>query len=428
MTAQLKRSLSLVQLVFYGVGTIVGAGIYSVFGAAAGEAGGFVWVSFVLAGVTALLTVLSYAELSSMYPKAGAEYQYLRNALPGWPVACFMAGCIICLNASATAATVALAFAGYLRTFVELPAFVIAYVLLALCTVVNIMGIRQATWLSIGFICIEVSGLLFVIFAGLSHGDLSRNWAGGAEAFSPDAIVAATALVFFTYIGFEDMANLSEEAKKPQRDIPRALLLSVIITTVLYLLVAFSAIGLMEPAALSKSEAPLSEAVETAIKGGGKALAVAALFATASTALITMVAISRLLFSMARDRFLPNPLSRLLPGRQTPWVAALVLFASAGLLVPLGEVKIIASISSFGILLIFISVQSAVIILRHIHPRKARGFSVPCSIGRWPLPCLLGIGMALALLTQFEMKVYAVGCGVIGVAAAVYAVWRRPGK
>jgi APA family basic amino acid/polyamine antiporter len=184
----------------------------------------------------------------------------------------------------------------------------------------------------------------------------------------------------------------------------------------------------MDPAALGKSEAPLSDAVKSAVPHGGTILAVTALFATASTALITMVAISRLLFSMARDRFLPKPLSRLLPGRQTPWVAALVLFTAAGLLVPLGEVKIIASISSFGILIIFIAVQSAVILLRHRHPRLARGFTVPLSIGRTPLPPVLGICMALVLLTQFEMKVYAIGCGVIALAALAYVVWKRVGK
>src|SRR5688572_1863698 len=140
-TEQLKRTLSLPQLIFYGVGTMVGAGIYSVIGAAAEEAGAQLWVSFIFAGIAAFLTVLSYAELVSMFPKTGAEYNFLKAAFPDQPVFSFMAGYLIALNASATSATVALAFAGYLGVFVMTPEALTALALLAVCTVVNIVGI-----------------------------------------------------------------------------------------------------------------------------------------------------------------------------------------------------------------------------------------------------------------------------------------------
>ena len=122
MTQSLARSLSLTQLIFYGVGTIVGAGIYTIIGSAAGLAGTALWVSMLWAGAAAFLTALSYAELVSMLPKAGAEYQFLKAAFPKAPLVSFLAGFLIALNAAATSATVSLAFAGYLKVFLELPA------------------------------------------------------------------------------------------------------------------------------------------------------------------------------------------------------------------------------------------------------------------------------------------------------------------
>lgn len=172
MATELRRSLNLVQLTFYGVGTIVGAGIYSVLGAAAGVAGEGLWISLLFAGAAALLTGLSYAELVSLFPRAGAEYHFLKEAFPRWPLLAFLAGFLIALNASATSATVALAFGGYARVFADLPAWVPALGLLSTCTVINILGIREATWVSIGIICVEVGGLLLLIGAGWWRADV----------------------------------------------------------------------------------------------------------------------------------------------------------------------------------------------------------------------------------------------------------------
>lgn len=420
MATGLSRTLTFTQLAFYGVGTMVGAGIYSVIGAAAGEAGYFLWVSFIFAGIAALLTALSYAELSSMFQKAGAEYQYLKHAFPEWRLLSFLGGSLIAMNAAATSATVSLAFAGYLNVFLAVPQAVTAYALLTLCTLVNIWGIRQSTWVSIAMICVEVVGLVIIVAAGFIDGEPSRNWAGGMEAFHPGGVFGATALIFFVFIGFEDVANLSEEAKDAQRNVPRALLASVFLTSCLYLLVALAVAALAEPEALAGSDSPLSLAVERAWPGIGKVLAVTALFATASTALITLVSISRMLLGMARDRIMPAPVASILPSRQTPWVAALVLAGLAGLLIPFGEVKTVASISSFGILLVFIGIQSAVIALRLRAPEKERGFRVPLSVGRVPVPPVIGILMAAALLTQFEPVVYLTGGAIISAALLVY--------
>lgn len=415
----LRRSLGLAALLFYGVGTIVGAGIYTVLGAAAESAGAATWVALGLASIAAFLTALSYAELVAAFPRAGAEYQYLKQAFPRWRILAVIAGLLIALNASATSAAVALAFGGYLRVFVEVPAWAVALALLVACTGVNIAGIRQSTAFSIALVCVEVGGLLLLIGAGFATGDVTRA-VSLPSLDQGGAILAATALLFFVYIGFEDIANLAEEARQPRRDVPRALLASVVITSAVYLLVAFAAFAVTTPEELAGSESPLTEAGRAVAPWLGTTLAVTALFATASTALIALVSISRMLFAMGRDGDMPAALAKLLPGRKTPWIAGLVLFAGALALLPLGQVKTVASVSAFGILVVFIGVQAAAIALRFRKPALERPFRM-VSVGRWPLPPVFGIGLCLVLVTQFEPVVYAIGLGVIAAGAALYA-------
>jgi APA family basic amino acid/polyamine antiporter len=421
----LRRSLNLVQLVFYGAGSMIGAGIYSVIGAAAGEAGYNLWLSFLLAGFAAFLTVLSYAELASALPKAGAEYQFLKKAFPSFRLASFMAGYLIALNAAATSATVSLAFAGYLNVFFETPGFITAFLLLAVCTAVNIAGIQQSTKVSIALICIEIAGLLLIITAGFWAGEIKNTFEKPPSLADASGILSASALIFFIYIGFEDVANLSEETKNPRVTIPRALLVSVILTSIVYVLVAFSVMALSTPEALSASASPLTSAAKSVAPWMGDALAIAALFATSSTALISLISISRMLFGMAREGDMPRLLSKTHSRRKTPWVAALALFGAACLFLPLGQVKTIASISSFGVLLVFVGVHAAVIALRYSQPGLRRTFKVPVSIGKFPLIPLLGISISLALLTQFEMIIYIIGGSAVAFGAFVYLAMRK---
>jgi APA family basic amino acid/polyamine antiporter len=420
----LDRALSLPQLTFFGVGSMVGAGIYSVIGAAAGEAGTNLWLSFLLAGAAAVLTVLSYAELSSALPKAGAEYQFLKAAFPRWRMPAFLAGYFIAVNAAATVATVAVAFAGYLTVFAPVAALPTALVLIAVCTAVNIFGIRQSAWVGVALICIEVAGLILIAAVGFLYGSPGRSFAAMPTLGDVGGIFAATALLFFMYTGFEDVANLAEESRDPQRSIPRALVFSVVFTTVVYILVSIAAIALAPPSALAGSDHPLTTAVGTVEPWLGQALAVCALFATASTALIVLVSVSRLLYGMARDGAMPDVLARLLAGRRTPWVAALALFGIACLMLPLGEVKIIASVSSLGVLSVFIAVQTAVIVLRYSQPQMPRSFRVPLAVGRFPVLPAVGIAITAVLLTQFEAVVYLVGLAALAVGCGLY-LWNR---
>lgn len=425
MATELRRSLSLTQLTFYGVGTIVGAGIYSVLGAAAGIAGQGVWVSLLLAGLAALLTGLSYAELVARYPRAGAEYHFLKAAFPRRRLPAFLAGYLIALNAAATAATVALAFGGYWQVFFAgVPAWLPALVLLLACTGLNVLGIRQTTWVGMGVVVIEVGGLLLLVGAGAAQAGAAATVTLPPLSAAPSLLVGA-AVIFFIYIGFEEVANLAEESQRPDRDVPRALLLSIVFTTLVYLLVTWVVMALVSPATLAASASPLTTAAAAIDPRLGPVLAVSALFSTASTALITLVSISRLLFGMARDGALPAALARVSESRRVPWVAALLLLAAACALLPLGRVEIVASIASLGVLSVFAAVHVAVIRLRFTDPAPGAGFRVPGAMGRLPLLPVVGLLMVLALVTQFPAEVYAVAGGALALGLALRALAQR---
>lgn len=420
----LRRTLGLTSLVFYGVGTIIGAGIYSVIGAAAGRAGPGLWLSFVLAGAVAGLSALSYAELVTAIPRIGAEYVFLRRAFPGRRWLSFTTGFVVALAGSATAATVALAFAGYMALFLPGPAWIVALVLLVACAGLNITGIRQSTWVNIVFTTVEVLGLLIVIGAGVT-----TEGFGSALATHPHAgILTATSLIFFVYTGFEGLANLTEEARRPERDLPRAILLSLAVAMVLYTLVGLAVVVLAAPEELAGSDSPLAFAIANVSPRLGTALAWIALCATANTALITYITVSRLVFGMARDGELPKALSKTASRRKTPWVAALVVFAASVTLLPLGTVAVVASVSSLATLLAFVCVNVALIVIRLREPGLERPFRIPLAFKGVPVPAVLGILAAAALATQFEALVYFVTAGTIGLGLGLHALLARHPK
>ena len=416
---QLKRVLGPVQLTFYSVGVIIGAGVYSVIGAAAGLAGESLWLSFLAGAVVALLTALSYAEMTTSFPGAGAEYVYMRLAFPGMNWISFAVGLIILIGGAATAATVAVAFGGYLKTFMAVPTVLSATFLLAVCTAFNIWGLHESSWVNIAFTSIEIGGLLLVIAAGIAHD-------GFVEPLLTIEIqprfMAATALLFFVYLGFEEVANLSEEVNDPARSMPRAILWSIVITTILYVLVSLAVVALASPSELAGSEAPLTVAIQKVWSGAGYFLSGIALFATANTVLITLIATSRLAFSMARDAEIPPIIASLLPRRQTPWTAALLAFVMAAVLIPSGSLELLAGLSSFAALLAFLAVNIGLIALRYELPDHHRPFRVPLSIGRLPLIPLAAIGAILVLLVYFDWKIYVAGAVAFAVSGIALGI------
>jgi len=417
----LKPVLGPIQLVFYSIGIIIGAGIYSVIGAAAGMAQEALWVSFLLAAAVALLTGLSYAEMTTTFPKAGAEFLYLRRAVPEARWAAFGVGVLVLIGGSATAATVAVAFGGYLRVLVDVPVWLAALALLVACTAFNLWGLREASWVNIVFTLVEVSGLVLVIIAGFVGGDMLTS----LEVVPTAAVFPAAATVFFVYLGFEGIANLTEEVRDPGRDLPKAILSSIGITTALYVLVALAAVALASPSELATSEAPLAFAIQKVWPGATTLLSAIAIFSTANTVLIAMIAASRLAFSMAREGEIPHIFSALLSSRDTPWAAAVLILALSMTLATLGGLKILAELSSFAALLAFAAVNVALIVARFRLPQLARPFRVPLSFGRMPLPPLAAILSILVLLASFDWRIYVIGIALLSVSGGGYVLRRH---
>lgn len=416
----LKRTLGLASLTFYGVGVILGAGIYSVLGAAAGRAGNALWLSFAISGLVACLTALSYAELATAYPQASAEFTYLRRALPRWPGVALVIGLLVALSGAATAATVAIAFAGYLRSFVELPVAVVAWGVLAAATALNVVGVKESGWVNTAFTLLEAGGLVLFILLGAN----SDRFGAALTAAPSFGVISGAALVFFSFLGFENIANLAEEAKEPKRDLPRAIFLSLGIATTLYILVALAAVALVPPEQLANTNAPLSDAAGARSTKLAGALGGIALFATANTALVSILVASRVVFGIAREGELPKAMASILPGRKTPWVATLVIAAVAAALVPVGKVDVVASLSSFASLLAFAGVNVALIVLRYREPREKRPFRVPGALGRFPILPALGAAATLGVATQLDTDALLSGSVVLALFAG-YSVWRH---
>lgn len=423
MTA-LKKALGFPMLSFYGIGMILGAGIYSIIGKAAVQTGETLWLGFILAGVSALLTAISYAELATLYPKAGGEFIYLGEAFKKRKWIASTAGAAVAFSGAATAATVALAFAGYLNNFFDFTPFYVATGVLILFTCVSIIGIKTSGWVTVISTLIEVAGLIFIIYLGMT----SEKF-GDALSESPHmGTLSGTALIIFSFFGFENIVNLSEEAKNPQKDISRAILFSVIFATLIYILVSLSALALLSLEKLGASNAPLMEVAATHSKNSGKILGAIALFSTANTALISLIGASRILFSMGKVEALPKIISQVALKRKTPWIASLIVLAIAFSLLPLGKLETVASISSLATLLAFLLVNVALITLRYTQGSKKRIFKVPLSVGKLPLIPVLAAFLCLVLLFQFEAKVYLIGGTLLAFSALIFKFKERFAK
>ena len=430
----LNRSLGFFQAVMYGVGLILGAGIYVLIGDVAAIAGNAMWISFLIAAVIATFTGLSYAELSSMYPKSAAEYMFVKNAFNN-NLAAFVAGWLITVVAIVSAAAVAMGFSAYITLFIpQVTPLISAMALVGVLSAVNFIGIKESAWMNTSFTIVELAGLAIIIMAAVLLGSFATNFyevppaVSGSLALSIGGIMGAVGLVFFAYFGFENLANLSEETKNAHKTIPRALLMSILITTVIYMAIAISAISLVGWEELASSKAPLALVAE---KGFGTVgviiLSIIALFATSNTVLMMLVAASRIMFGMAREHALHPVLARVHARRKTPWisVSATMLITMGVIAFSSGSISAVANVAVFVIFIVYALVNLALIWLRYSRPNLERPFRSPATIGWFPVLAGLGLATSLAMLTQFDPLTMVAGISTIGAGLAGYAITDR---
>ncbi len=377
----LKRVFGLPTLVIYGVGDILGAGIYAVIGKIAGLSGTWVWASFLVAMVVAAFTALSYAELGSRFPQSGGVACFVHRAfradwlsiLVGWLMFCT---CLVSM------ATLSRAFAGYFNAFApSVPVWLIVIALFSALAFVNFRGMQESSALNVVCTTIEVSGLIIVILVAslfVSGGNavpaIPSPTSGGVE------IVQGAALAFYAFIGFEDIVNVAEEVKNPERNVPRAIVISLSIAGVVYVLVSWLAIQVLPPTELAASNAPLLDVVRRSQPNFPQVVfTLIALFAVLNTALLNFVTASRLLFGMAREGLIPAWIGKLHPQRGTPYRALLVILPIAIFLALSGTLQFLAGTTATLILAMFCLVNLSLLILKRREPRIS-GFRVPIGV------------------------------------------------
>jgi len=425
--SELKRYMGLFQLTMYGVGLILGAGIYVLIGEAAGLAGGAVWVSFVLAAIVAVVAGLSYAELTSVFPKAAAEYTFIKNSFKSNFLG-FIIGWLTALTSIITASVVALGFGGYLAEFIDLPIVIGAILLLGALSIINFFGIRESSWTNTLFTLVEAAGLVIIIYIGFTFATPEPvDYFESPSGLS--GIIIAFVLVFFAFVGFEDMANVAEEVKKPSKTIPRAILISIAITGVLYILVSLAVVRVINWQDLGASAAPLATVAERVLGAGGHTmLSSIALFATTNTVLIILIAGARVLYGMANDKSLPAILKKIHFKTKTPWIAVIGIMLACMAFAFIGDIVLVANISVFAIVITFGMVNLSVIVLRYSEPTIERPFRTPLNIGKFPVLPLFGLGLSIYMGFQFELTVLAVGGAIIGAGTLFYLVYNKRKK
>ena len=415
----LRRELGLFEVTLSGVGIILGAGIYVLIGQAAGLAGNALWLAFGLSAIIALLTGLSYAELSSMFPKAAAEYDYVANAFN--TRLAFVIGWMVFLSGVLAAATVALGFAGYFSALTGSPQILSAVAILILLTGLLVYGVKETARVAVVSTLLEMAGLIVIIAIGLPHLG-SVNYLEMPQGFS--GLFAASALIFFAYQGFESMVKFSEETKSPETIVPKALILAVVICVVFYILVALSVVSVMGWEQLSVSKAPFADIVSGTLGPDAAILiAIIALFATANTVLMSMYASSRILYGMAGSYRLTAGFARVHPGRRTPMTAIVFCGILSIALLFAGDIVFIANVTNFMLFITFIAINAAVIFLRYSSPEFPRPFRIPFSVGKLPLIPLVGLVFCIFLLAQQELSVLGLGVAltVVGIILMVVA-------
>ena len=416
----LRRRLGLFAVSMSGIGIILGAGIYVLVGEAAGDAGNGVWLAFVIAAIVAAPTGLAFAELAAMFPEAGASSAYAREAL-GTRFG-FITGWLDLAVSIVGAAAVAIGFGRYFDDLLTGGTAPVAIAALIACGVITYIGVREMITVAVIFTVLEAIGLLIVIAVGIPE-------IGGVSLFEIEGgwlgVLGAASLVYFAYQGFEEIATLSEETVNPTRNIPRAIVISVIVTTTLYVLVAVVAVSALPWQILAESNAPLADVVAAASNGRlADAISAIALFATFNTVLLLIGTGARLTYGMANRRLLPVVLARVSATRETPWIATLTITLLAIMLASTGDISFVAQVTNFSVFGLFALVNGSVIALRIRRPDVPRPFQIPWNIRGVPLIAIAGLTGNLALALFMDGDAFRAGMVLLGIGlvASIFAV------
>jgi APA family basic amino acid/polyamine antiporter len=410
---ELKRTLNLLDATSIGVGAIIGAGIFVVLGIAIGYAGPSIIISIIIAGIVASFTAFSFAELGSAIPKQGGVYAFVYELIS--PFSAFIIGCLWLFGQIVAGAAISLGLASYVvAIFPFLSVKIVALSAALLLTVLNLVGTKQSATLNNILVLVKITILCLFIGFGLFQVQPQHFSEFVPNGFS--GILQGAGFIFFAYLGFGRIATLSEEVKNPERTLPRAILMALTVSIAIYLLTAFTAIGLQDYRLLAQSGSPIVDAASTTGNFGlVSALSFGALIATVSVLLTTLIGLSRVSFAMARNGQLPMSVARISSRFGTPYVSITIMGALMVAIIGFLDLRQTAAITSFSILLTHVVLNFCAFRLRKLRPDSG-SFKSPL----YPILPLAGMASCLILMFSLPVESWITATVVIAISSGLY--------
>jgi len=412
--AGLKREIGLFGATALGIGAIIGSGIFIVTGIVAGMAGPAMIISVLIAGIIALFSAMSVAELSAYLPEEGGTYAYAQKLIS--PFVGFIAGWIWVFSNIFVGAAVSLGFAHYFATlFPAIPVKGIAVIICLIFIIINSIGLKESTILNNLLVTFKILILLFFIAFGLGFFSTTN-----LTPFAPSGIsgiLGGAALIFFAYTGFARVTIMAEEVHDPRVTIPRSIYLALAISTVLYIFVSIIAVGLVGAPALSQSGSPLADAIR--VTGSSPAvllISIGAMIATASVLLTTIMGISRIVFAMSRKGDLPAFLTHIHPQFNTPhfaiWISGACMIAA----ILLADLTLVVAVSTFAMLVFYLIADIA-------------AFRIPSDYQQFPrIVPVIGAVSCIALIGFLTINSWIIGCIGLAIGMVYYGIHRQAAK
>jgi amino acid transporter len=387
-------------LLFYGLGNILGAGIYVLVGKVAGISGYFTVFAFLLACVIALFTAFSYMELASRYPVSAGEAVYIQKGIGFKPLSIGF-GLLIIAAGLFSAATISHGFAGYLNQFIRIDEKIAIIFLIVVLVGISIKGIKASVMAATILTLIEIFGLLMIIYYGFGEiTDPSVSYIEFIPRFDyseVSVIFFGAFLAFYAFIGFEDMVNIAEEVKEPTKTFPIAIVSALIISTVLYLLIVIVALQTLPLDELQKSSAPFADIYKKLTGHDPVVISIIGMFAVVNGALIQIIMGSRVLYGMAVKGWLHKSLADVSMITKTPIKATILAGVITIIFALLFDIVSLASFSSMLILVIFTLINVSLIRIKHTTPAPEGVIELPI----WIPWCGIALNLLLIGMTLF---------------------------
>src|SRR5471032_455776 len=434
----LKKTLGVWGLTALGVGAIIGTGIFVLTGhAAATDAGPAVVISFIIAGIVSALAALCYAELASTVPVSGSAYTYVYATLGEFLA--WIIGWGLILEYALGAATVAIGWSGYFTDFVgqafhwiipkslttnpfeaggliNLPAALI----ILLVTVLLVRGTSESNTVNKIIVAVKLCIVLFFIAMGIGHIN-PANWHPFAP-FGVSGIINGAALVFFAYIGFDAVSTSAEEAVNPGRDLPRGILGSLAICTVLYIIVSAILTGILPYTQLNVPSPVSFSLIQIGLGWDGAIVAVGAIAGLTTVLLVLLYGQSRVFFAMSRDGLLPRVFAQVHPTFRTPYLSSILIGVIVAVVAAIGKLDVVANLVNIGTLVAFILVSIGVVVLRQRAPEMKRGFRVP---GSPVVPILSALGALFLVVRGLPLLTLELYIAWLLIGLLIYFIYSR---